>query len=54
MKVVIEIKKQSKGFKVAVDSDSGRKPRVYRSYPTTLANLIICVISAVCETFRYE
>lgn len=54
MKVIMEIKKTSEGFKLAVNRDSGRKPQVYRSYPTTIASLILCVITATCEAFKYE
>jgi len=54
MKIIMEIKKTSEGFKMEVNRDAGRKPRVYRTYPTTLAHLIICIIDAACNEFRYE
>ena len=52
MKVVMEIKTTSEGFRIAVKSDSGRKPRVWHAYPTTLAKLVLYIIRATCETFR--
>lgn len=54
MKVKMEIKKTNEGFKISVDRDTGRKPRIYRSYPTTVSSLILCIINAACEEFRYE